>query len=111
MALWVCPRAGTGSGEGSRLGAWAASSAVPAGSAEPAVLHPVSSSFPPGTPPIAWQTKTGVSAAPFQGEIKPSPVPGRCFATTRRAPLARLSPALCQQIRGWEMYCRDLAVV
>lgn len=25
--------------------------------------------------------------------------------------LTRLSPALCQQIRGWEMDCRDLAVV
>lgn len=81
--------------EGSRLGAWAGSSAVPA------VFHPL----------LAWQPETAASAAPCQGEIKPSPAPGRGSATPGRAQLPALSPALSQQIRAWQMDCRDLAVV
>lgn len=81
--------------EGSRLGAWAGSSAVPA------VFHPL----------LAWQPETAVLATPCQGEIQPSPAPGRGSATPGRAQLPALSPALSQQIRAWQMDCRDLAVL
>lgn len=57
----------------------------------------ISSSFPPHTPVIAWQTKTRASAALCQGEIKHSLVIGRWRAATRRVPVAHASPTCCQQ--------------
>lgn len=62
-----------------------------------AALHPISSSFPPHAPAIAWQTKTKASAAPCQGEIKHSLVIGRWRAATCRALVACSSPTRCQQ--------------